>query len=156
MNKKWRAYLKPFLIIFGIYCFAMLAIWLAGVSYADDAGRAITGKGWTSDFNRYSSSLLSFFLIQMRFSLVDISPLGQILAMGLLTISTLILVELFGDKKEAFSSDRRHFSWAHAFYAQPLALQIRCPVYGARSLSLRTAFCGQVQALLAFYVVFIL
>ena len=100
MNKKWRVYLKPFLIIFGIYCFAMLAIWLAGVSYADDAGRAITGKGWTSDFNRYSSSLLSFLLVQMRFSLVDISPFGQILAMGLLTISTLILVDLFGDKKK--------------------------------------------------------
>ncbi|MCR5572695.1 MAG: glucosyltransferase domain-containing protein [Candidatus Saccharibacteria bacterium] len=100
MNKKWRVYLKPFLIIFGIYCFAMLAIWLANVSYADDAGRAITGKGWTSDFNRYSSSLLSFLLVQMRFSLVDISPFGQILAMGLLAVSSLILVELFGDKKK--------------------------------------------------------
>ena len=100
MTKKLRPYLKPFLIIFGIYCVAMLAIWLAGVSYADDAGRAITGKGWTSDFNRYSSSLLSFLLIQMRFSLVDISPLGQILAMGLLTVASLILVDLFGDKKK--------------------------------------------------------
>ncbi len=100
MTKKLRPYLKPFLIIFGIYCVAMLAIWLAGVSYADDAGRAITGKGWTSDFNRYSSSLLSFILIQMRFSLVDISPLGQIIAMALLTVSSLILVELFGDKKK--------------------------------------------------------
>ncbi|MBR0133745.1 glucosyltransferase domain-containing protein [Candidatus Saccharibacteria bacterium] len=100
MSKKWRVYLKPFLVIFGIYCFAMLAIWFASISYADDAGRAITGKGWTSDFNRYSSSLLSFLLVQMRFSLVDISPLGQILAMVLLTISSLILVELFGNKKK--------------------------------------------------------
>ena len=100
MFGKIRPYLKPFLIIFSIYCLAMLAIWLAGVSYADDAGRAITGKGWTSDFNRYSSSLLSFLFIQMRFSLVDISPLGQILAMGLLAIASLILVDLFGDKKK--------------------------------------------------------
>ena len=97
---KWRVYIKPFLIIFGIYCLAMIAIWHAGVSYADDAGRAITGKGWTSDFNRYSSSLLSFLLVQMRFSLVDISPLGQIIAMALLTVATLILVDLFGDKKK--------------------------------------------------------
>ncbi len=96
----WRSYIKPFLIIFAIYCLAMLAIWHAGVSYADDAGRAITGKGWTSDFNRYSSSILSFLFIQMRFSLVDISPLAQIIAMAILTIATLILVELLGDKKK--------------------------------------------------------
>lgn len=96
----WRSYIKPFLIILGIYCFAMLAIWHAGVSYADDAGRAITGKGWTSDFNRYSSSILSFIFIQMRFSLVDISPLTQIIAMLILSVATLMLVELFGDKKK--------------------------------------------------------
>ncbi len=97
--KKIKPFLKPFLIILAIYCVAMIAIWRANVAYIDDNGRLITGKGWTSDFNRYSSSLLSFLLLQMRFSLVDISPWSQIVAMFFLSIASLIVVWRFGDIK---------------------------------------------------------
>jgi hypothetical protein len=75
----------------------MLAIWRSGVSFIDDNGRALTGKGWTSDFNRYSSSILSFFLIQLNTSLVDISPWSQIIAMAFLATASLLMVYYFGD-----------------------------------------------------------
>lgn len=97
MFKKYKPFLKPFLFIFVIYCISMLAIWRSGVSFIDDNGRALTGKGWTSDFNRYSSSILSFFLIQLNTSLVDISPWSQIIAMAFLATASLLMVYYFGD-----------------------------------------------------------
>ena len=97
MLKKYRPFLKPFLFILAIYCVSMLAIWRSGVSFIDDNGRAFTGKGWTSDFNRYSSSILSFFLIQLNTSLVDISPWSQIIAMAFLATASLLMVRYFGD-----------------------------------------------------------
>ena len=100
MFKKYKPFLKPFLIIFAFYCVSMLAIWRSGVSFIDDNGRAFTGKGWTSDFNRYSSSILSFFLIQLNTSLVDISPWSQIVAMAFLAAASLLIVYYFGDVKK--------------------------------------------------------
>ena len=100
LAKKYQTYLpliKSFFFIFVIYCLAMTAIWRSGVSYVDDYGRAFTGKGWTSDFNRYSSSILSFFLIQLNTSLVDISPWSQIIAILFLTAASLLIVHYFGD-----------------------------------------------------------
>ena len=99
MFKKCKPFLKPFLIIFALYCISMLAIWRSGVSFIDDNGRAFTGKGWTSDFNRYSSSILSFFLIQLNTSLVDISPWSKIIAMAFLAAASLLIVYYFGDIK---------------------------------------------------------
>lgn len=102
MSKKYKPFLKPFLIIFAFYCLSMLTIWRSGVSFIDDNGRAFTGKGWTSDFNRYSSSILSFFLVQLNTSLVDISPWSQIIAMTFLAAASLLIVYYFGDIKKKF------------------------------------------------------
>ena len=57
---KIRPYIKPFLVVFIIYFVALSSILRANYSYMDDAGRAVNGYAWTSDFNRVSSSLLGF------------------------------------------------------------------------------------------------
>lgn len=94
-----KRFWKPFLIVFSIYCFSMLALWRANVSFIDDVGRAPIGYGWTSDFNRYSSSFLSFFLINMNLKLADLSPYTQILAMAFLAISSIIITYVLCEKK---------------------------------------------------------
>ncbi len=60
-----------------------------------DLRRSVTGYGWTPDFNRYSSSALQFFLINMNLKLVDLSPYTQILALLFTTLSSFILIYLF-------------------------------------------------------------
>ncbi len=92
---------KIFLGLFAVYCFAFIAIWRANYYYADDMGRAVIGYGWTSDFNRYSSSALQFFLVNMNLKLVDLSPYTQVLALFLTALSSMMLIYLFAkrDKK---------------------------------------------------------
>ena len=130
MFKKYKPFLKPFLIIFAFYCVSMLAIWRSGVSFIDDNGRAFTGKGWTSDFNRYSSSILSFFLIQLNTSLVDISPWSQIVAMAFLTAASLLIVYYFGDVKKKNTFNTFFAGWPDAVHLGLLALQIRRAMHG--------------------------
>lgn len=91
---KIRPFIKPFLIVFAIYSVAMLSILRANYSYMDDAGRAIDGYAWTSDFNRVSSSILGFALnVNLRLS--DISPLPQIIAILMLSVSSVVLMSVF-------------------------------------------------------------
>ena len=96
--KVLRPFVKPFLIVFAIYCIAMISLWRANVSYIDDMGRAIAGYAWNDDFNRYSSSILSYIL-NVNFSLSDISPLPQIIAATILSIVSLIVTYVLGDHK---------------------------------------------------------
>ncbi len=95
---------KTALLLFAVYCLAFTAIWRANFYYADDIGRSITGYGWTSDFNRFSSSALQFLLLNMNLKLVDLSPYTQIFALLLTTLSSLLLIYLFAkqDKKPSF------------------------------------------------------
>ena len=95
---------KLFFILLAAYCFAFIAIWRANYYYADDVGRAVVGYGWTSDFNRYSSSALQFFLVNMNLKLVDLSPYTQVLALALTALSSMMLIYLFSkrDKKPSF------------------------------------------------------
>lgn len=93
-----RPYVKPFLLVFAIYCIAMLSIWRAGVSYIDDNGRAIAGYAWMTDFNRYSQSILSYIL-NVSVELSDISPFPQIVAMAFLAISSVIITYVFCNKQ---------------------------------------------------------
>ena len=99
-KQKMRPYVVAFVFLSVLYCVAMLAIWRSGVSYIDDYGRAISGKGWTSDFNRFSSSALSFLLLQMNLSLVDVSPWSQVAAMAIVAIASVVIVSCFGDVKK--------------------------------------------------------
>lgn len=101
LRKKFLAlkpFLKPFLIVFLIYCFAMLAVWRSGVSFVDDRGRAIFGYAWTSDFNRFTSTAFGL-LMNANDRLLDISPWPQILGMAILSIVSVIVTYVFCDKK---------------------------------------------------------
>ena len=75
-----KPYVSRFLLVFAIYCLAMLAIWRSGFSYMDDLGRSISGYTWSHEFNRYSSSIISI-LFGTNMSLVDLSPWTQIFSM---------------------------------------------------------------------------
>lgn len=96
--KTMRPFVKPFLVVFLIYAFAMLAVWRSGVSFVDDRGRAIFGYAWTSDFNRFSSTAFGLAM-NVNDRLLDISPWPQILAMGILSVVSVMLVYVFCDKK---------------------------------------------------------
>lgn len=91
---------KIFIIIFAVYCFAFVAIWRANFYYADDVGRSVIGYGWTSDFGRYSSSALQFFLLNMNLKLVDLSPYTQVFALLLTAFSSFILIYLFTEREK--------------------------------------------------------
>ena len=96
--KVLKTFIKPFLVVFFIYTFAMLAVWRSGVSFADDKGRAIFGYAWTSDFNRFSSTAFGL-LMNVNDRLLDISPWPQILGMGILAVVSIIITYVFCDKK---------------------------------------------------------
>ena len=93
-----RPFLKPFLVVFLIYSFAMLSVWRSGVSFIDDRGRAIFGYAWTSDFNRFSSTAFGL-LMNVNDRLLDISPWSQMLAMMILAIVSVMITYIFCDKK---------------------------------------------------------
>lgn len=95
---KARPFVKPFIIVLVIYAVAISSIVRANYNYMDDAGRAIDGYAWTSDFNRVSSSLFGFAL-NVNLKLSDISPLPQIMAIILLSASSVILTYVFCNKK---------------------------------------------------------
>ena len=96
--KLLKPFVKPFLVVFAIYAFAMLAVWRSGVSFVDDRGRAIFGYAWTSDFNRFSSTAFGL-LMNVNDRLLDISPWPQILGMGILSVVSVMLTYIFCDKK---------------------------------------------------------
>lgn len=89
--------IKPFLFIFSIYLIAYSSIILADVYYIDDLRRSIDGyPGW-ENFSRYMSNYLSMGLNFSR-RLTDIYPLGQLLAIVVLSLSSLILSLLFNKR----------------------------------------------------------
>lgn len=82
---------RPFLYLTVIHMAAVSAILRANVNYVDDAGRAYAGyKGW-DNFSRYLSNFLSGFLHADRY-LSDISPLPQIVAVLILSLSGVIVI----------------------------------------------------------------
>ena len=91
---KIRPYIKPFLVVFIIYFVALSSMLRANYSYMDDTARAVYGYAWTTDFNRISSSLLSY-LLNVNTSLSDISPLPQVVAIVFLSLTSILLAYVF-------------------------------------------------------------
>jgi hypothetical protein len=91
---KLRLFIKPTLIVFGIYCIAQLSVWRANFSYGDDFKRIITGTLPGHEFNRYTAE---FFLkaLNMNAFLTDISPYSQMLAMFFMSIASVIMTYVF-------------------------------------------------------------
>ncbi len=99
VSKRLKPYVKPFLIICGIYLVAFWAILRANYAYIDDMGRTLEGyKGW-GNFSRWTTDFLSMF-VHADSSLTDISPIPQILAILILGLTGVILIQIFGGKKK--------------------------------------------------------
>ena len=96
--KAIKPFTKAFFVVLAIYSMAMIPIWRANFSYMDDMGRALTGLAWSHDFNRYSQSWLSYAL-NINFTLSDISPFPQMVAMIFLSIASVIITYVFCDRK---------------------------------------------------------
>lgn len=133
LYEKIKPFIKPFLIVFFIYCVSMLSIWRAGASFIDDMGRSVSGYAWDTDFNRYTSSYISRML-QLDSKLTDISPLIQIVAMAFVSASSVTITYLFCDKKikylplvlATFVGICPFITecWLYKFDAMPMALSV--------------------------------
>lgn len=90
---------KPFLWLFLLYILALLALLRADYSYVDDLGRAAWGyRGWLG-WSRYSTTALSI-LVHPTLHVTDLSPLTQILAVGIMSIAGLLVIHTFTGRKE--------------------------------------------------------
>ena len=95
--------LKPFLVLFLVYLVGISAIMLSGVHYADDVARTNYGYAGWSGFSRYLSTILSHGLHADNY-LTNIAPLPQLLAVLILTASSMIVIvvvngtEIFKEK----------------------------------------------------------
>ena len=95
----FRSFLKPLLILFGIYFLGILTIIRANFLYRDDIWRAVESIFWQwFGWSRYVS-VFSSFIVHADINLTDISPLPQLIAIFILSVSSLILVYVIGKKK---------------------------------------------------------
>lgn len=95
----FKKYRVPFFIISVLLLFFMNSIFKANFKYIDDIGRTAHGyRGW-SNFSRYLSSFLSIFLHSDTY-LTDISPLPQVLAIFIMSLTSIILFHLFSNGKK--------------------------------------------------------
>ena len=91
-------FIKPALFMSGIYLLGILTIIRANFLFLDDLGRAAIGyRGWYG-WSRYVSELSSIF-VHGGTNLTDISPLPQLLAILILSCSSVLLVYIIGNGK---------------------------------------------------------
>jgi len=94
----FRSFIKPMLLMFGVYLLGILTIIRANFSYRDDLRRSVDGfPGWRI-FSRYVPEFSSIF-VHGDTNLTDISPLPQLLAVLILSISSVLLVYILSNKK---------------------------------------------------------
>jgi len=94
----FRSFIKPILLMSGVYFLGIFTIIRANYSYLDDLGRAIDGSRRWYDWSRYVSEFSSIF-IHGDTRLTDISPIPQLIAVLILAISSVVLVYVIGNKK---------------------------------------------------------
>ena len=85
---------KAFINIFFITLFSMSSLLLANLLYSDDLTRVTTGETFWNDNGRPFASLISIGL-QLGKPLTDISPLPQVLAFAIYSLSAVYLGKLF-------------------------------------------------------------
>ena len=82
----------------GVYLLGFFTIIRANFSYLDDLYRSVSGdRGWY-DWSRYVSEFASIF-VHADTNLTDISPLPQLLAILILSVSSVLLVYVTGNKQ---------------------------------------------------------
>ena len=94
----YKFFLKPVLLMFVIYSLGIFTIIRANFLYIDDIKRSIEGcRGW-SDWSRYVSEFLSIF-VHADTNITDISPLPQLLAVLIMSLSSVLLVYIIGNRR---------------------------------------------------------
>jgi len=91
-------FIKPIIIMSGIYLLGILTIMRADFLYMDDLSYAVTGHREWYNWSRYVIVFLSC-IVQPEIRLTDISPLPQLLAAIVLSISSVLLVYVIGGRK---------------------------------------------------------
>ncbi len=98
-EKRIRENLRYFILLFALFTMAFYPIFRANIEYVDDAQRKFTGVVGYEYFSRFISSFLSK-LINTHTYLADISPLPQLIAIAVLSISAICLLRVFWAKNE--------------------------------------------------------
>ena len=93
-----KVFIKPVLLMFGIYLLGILTIIRANYLYIDDILWSITGYREWGNWSRYMVVFLSYF-VQPEIRMTDISPIPQLLAILILSCSSVLLVFIFGKGK---------------------------------------------------------
>jgi len=94
----FRLLLKPILFMAGIYLLGILTIIRANFLYIDDIERAVSGVRHWYNYSRYISEFGSIF-VHADTNLTDISPIPQLLAVLILSISSVLLVYVLSNKR---------------------------------------------------------
>ena len=94
----YKVFVKPILLMSGIYLLGILTIIRANFLYLDDLRRALTGARIWYDYSRYVSEIASIF-VHGDTNITDISPLPQLIAIFILAISGVLLVYVIGNRK---------------------------------------------------------
>lgn len=90
----WRYYA----LAFGLYGLGYFALLRADIYFIDDLRRSVDGVFGFEFFSRYGSELLSMPLHASRKFNTDISPIPQIIAIALLSLSSMIFAKIVARK----------------------------------------------------------
>ena len=94
----YRQFVKPVLVMFGIYTLGISAIIRADFLFQDDIIRSVSGfRGW-GHWSRHISNFLAVF-IHADIQINDISPLTQLIAAFLIAASSVALVYVINNEK---------------------------------------------------------
>ena len=94
----FRSLYKPVLILSVIYLLGILTLIRANFLYEDDISISITGSREWYEGSRYLAFLLSYF-VQPEINVTNISPIPQLLAVLILSCSSVLLVYILGKGK---------------------------------------------------------
>ena len=94
----FRSFLKPVLLMSGIYLLGLLTIIRSNFLYMDDIAQSVLGYRAWYDWSRYVIMLLSY-VIQPEISLTDISPITHFLSVLILALSSVLLVYILCERK---------------------------------------------------------
>ena len=94
----FRNLAKPVFILFGVYLLGASTMIRSNFLFRDDIWRSVGGGRAWLDFSRYVTEFLSIF-IHADTNLTDISPWPQLLAIFVVSISSVLLVYILCDRK---------------------------------------------------------
>ena len=94
----YKIFIKPVLLMSILYLLGILTIIRANYLYVDDAKHSILGIRLYYDWSRYIAEFLST-LVHADINVTDISPLPQLLAIPILSFSSVLLVFILNKRK---------------------------------------------------------